>query len=88
MKKIYLLTILFSFGIQAQEINWISFSDALEAQKTVPKKIFMDVYANWCGPCKLLDKHTFSNKDLIAYVNQNFYAVKFNGEGIEEIFFL
>ena len=47
----------------------------------------MDVYANWCGPCKLLDKHTFSNKDLIEYVNENFYAVKFNGEGIEEIYF-
>ena len=65
----------------------MSFTEALEAQKTVPKKIFMDVYANWCGPCKLLDKHTFSNKDLIAYVNENFYAVKFNGEGIEEIYF-
>ena len=87
MKKIYLLIILFSLGLQAQEIKWMSLPEALEAQKTVPKKIFMDVYANWCGPCKLLDKHTFSNKDLIAYVNENFYAVKFNGEGIEEIYF-
>tara|TARA_B100000035_G_scaffold308003_1_gene312044 strand:+ start:3325 stop:3861 length:537 start_codon:yes stop_codon:yes gene_type:complete len=87
MKKIYLFITLLSFGLQAQEINWISFTEALEAQKTEPKKIFMYVYANWCGPCKLLDKHTFSNKDLIEYVNINFYPVKFNGEGIEEIYF-
>ena len=87
MKNIYLLIILISFGLQAQEINWISFPEALEAQKKEPKKIFMDVYANWCGPCKLLDKYTFSNKDLIDYVNENFYAVKFNGEGVEEIYF-
>jgi uncharacterized protein YyaL (SSP411 family) len=58
----------------------MSFPEALEAQKKEPKKIFMDVYANWCGPCKLLEKRTFSNEDLIAYVNENFYAVKFNGE--------
>ena len=87
MKKIYLLIILISFNLQGQEINWISFPEALEAQKKEPKKIFMDVYANWCGPCKLLEKRTFSNEDLIAYVNENFYAVKFNGEGIEEIYF-
>ena len=65
MKKIYLLIILISFNLQGQEINWISFPEALEAQKKEPKKIFMDVYANWCGPCKLLDKYTFSNKHLI-----------------------
>ena len=43
MKNIYLLIILISFGLQAQEINWISFPEALEAQKKEPKKIFMDV---------------------------------------------
>ena len=43
--------------------------------------------ANWCGPCKLMDKNTFSNKDVINYINENFYAVKFNAEGTEEITF-
>ena len=38
MKNIYLLIILISFGLQAQEINWISFPEALEAQKKEPKK--------------------------------------------------
>lgn len=65
----------------AQEINWMSFEEALEAQKKKPKKIMMDVYTNWCGPCKMLDKNTFQNKDVAKYVNENFYAVKFNAEG-------
>ncbi|MEE9350218.1 MAG: thioredoxin fold domain-containing protein [Flavobacteriaceae bacterium] len=90
MKKItLLLLILFTVKITAQKntnkINWISFEEALIAQKTNPKKIIMDVYTNWCGPCKLLDKQTFTNKNLVNYVNQNFYAVKFNGEGNEKI---
>ena len=47
----------------------------------------MDVYTNWCGPCKMLDKNTFGNKDVVDYINQHFYAVKFNGEGNESISF-
>ncbi len=73
---------------QAQEIKWMTMNEALAAQKKVPKKIFMDVYTTWCGPCKLLDKNTFSDKSVIKYVNDNFYAVKFNAEGTEEVSYL
>ena len=73
-------------SVSSQEkIEWITMNEALAAQKEHPKKIFMDVYTNWCGPCKLLDKNTFSNKDVIQFINSNYYAVKFNAEGTEEI---
>ncbi|MGB0881129.1 MAG: thioredoxin family protein, partial [Polaribacter sp.] len=79
MKKyILLLTILtFSFNSLAQEkVNWITLNEALELQKTAPKKIIMDVYTNWCAPCKMLDKNTFQNNDVATYINKNYYAVK------------
>ncbi|SEL23638.1 Thioredoxin-related protein [Aquimarina amphilecti] len=86
MKNLLLLFgLLLVLQSHAQEINWMSMNEALEAQKKTPKKIFMDVYTDWCGPCKLLDKKTFHNKDVVEYVNTNYYAVKFNGEGTEEI---
>lgn len=81
------LFLLFSVNAFSQQIEWMSLNEALEAQKKVPKKIFMDVYTHWCGPCKLLDKNTFVNRDLIRYVSENYYAVKFNAEGEEEIKF-
>jgi thioredoxin-related protein len=65
----------------------MSLEEAVAMQKKNPKKIIMDVYTNWCGPCKLLDKNTFQNKDVAAYVNKHYYAVKFNGEGNEVINF-
>ncbi|WP_242202248.1 thioredoxin family protein [Aestuariivivens insulae] len=71
----------------AQEINWLTLDEALALQKKTPKKIMMDVYTNWCGPCKLLDKNTFHNKDVADYVNKHYYAVKFNGEGNEVVTF-
>lgn len=84
------LLIFFAFlfitgGSFAQDINWMSMNEALEAQKEEPRKIFMDAYTTWCGPCKMLDKNTFKNEALVAYVNENFYPVKFNAEGNEEI---
>lgn len=88
MKKIGLLVVLtlsMSFNSIAQQINWVTFEEALTLQKKKPKKIMMDVYTNWCGPCKMLDKNTFQNPDVAKYVNQHYYAVKFNGEGNEVV---
>lgn len=88
MKKIIytlLLAVLVSASGMAQEIKWVTLNEAIELQKKNPKKIMIDVYTNWCGPCKLLDRNTFQNPDVANYVNENYYAVKFNGEGNEVI---
>ncbi|MEP5339963.1 MAG: thioredoxin fold domain-containing protein [Algibacter sp.] len=88
MKKILYVMLVCGFvtlNSSAQEINWVTFEEALELQKKTPKKIMMDVYTSWCGPCKMLDKNTFQNKDVAAYVNENYYAVKLNGEGNDVI---
>lgn len=86
MKNIlFLLLILIAGSANAQKINWMTMEEALAAQKENPKKIFMDVYTTWCGPCKLLDKNTFSDKNVIEYLNKNYYSVKFNAEGNEVI---
>ena len=76
-----------SFNALAQKINWVTLEEAVILQKKAPKKIMMDVYTNWCGPCKMLDKNTFQNKDVADYVNKHYYAVKFNAEGNDEIDF-
>ncbi|MGB1308639.1 MAG: thioredoxin family protein, partial [Oceanihabitans sp.] len=68
-------------SVAAQKINWVTLDEALELQKKKPKKIMIDMYTKWCGPCKMLDRNTFQNKDVANYVNENFYAVKFNAEG-------
>ncbi len=86
MKKLFFFLFLIAAGIvNAQEVNWMSMNEALEAQKKDPKKILVDAYTNWCGPCKMLEKNTFQNKQVAEYINENYYAVKFNAEGNETI---
>ena len=48
---IALFTLTFCLHAQAQKIEWMSFEAAIEAQAKAdqPKKIFIDVYTDWCG---------------------------------------
>lgn len=72
---------------QDAEINWMSFEEAVKKNKKNPKKVFIDVYTGWCGWCKVMDKQTFTDPTIIAYMNANYYAVKFDAEQRESITF-
>ena len=62
------------------KVNWFSINDAVNNNFKEPKKIVVDVYTDWCGWCKVLDKNTFSNEHVSGYMNEHFYPVKFNAE--------
>jgi thioredoxin-related protein len=61
-------------------IHWLSIEEAYAATLKNPKKTIVDVYTDWCGWCKVMDKKTFSNPEVIKYINENYYAVKLDAE--------
>lgn len=85
MRALLLLLLFAIGGLQAQEINWMTMNEALAAQEKEPRKLLVDVYTKWCGPCKMMDRNTFSNKKVAEFINANYYAVKFDAEGTEEV---
>lgn len=72
---------------EADRIKWMTWKEVQEAQKHEPRKVFVDVYTDWCGWCKRMDQTTFAHPEIIKYLNENFYAVKFNAETRETIRF-
>lgn len=70
---------------QAQEIKWMTWEEAALANEKQPKKIFVDVYTDWCGWCKKMDVTTFKDPAIVEVMNKYFYAVKLNAEQKESI---
>lgn len=91
-RLVVILTVMLGLGLQemqSQQVEWLSWEEATELAQTEanPKKIFIDVYTDWCGWCKRMDKDTFQNPEVAAYMSANFYMVKMDGEGKDPIDF-
>ena len=71
----------------SQKIQWLSIEEVQEKMKSNPKKVLIDIYTDWCGPCKRMSKYTFTNPEVIRIITEEFYAVKFNAESREEVTF-
>jgi thioredoxin-related protein len=69
-------------------IKWLTIEEVEEKVKQEPRMVFVDVYTDWCGWCKKMDRGTFSDPEVVKYVNKNFYAVKLNAEGKDKVTFL
>ncbi|MBO7133127.1 MAG: DUF255 domain-containing protein [Bacteroidales bacterium] len=89
MKKVLFIIIAVICGAQAvtAQIKWMGIEEAMRKQDSMPKTVMIDMYTDWCGWCKKMDAETFSNPDLAAYINANFYPVKFNAETTDTIMF-
>lgn len=89
MKKLSIFSALFigafalAQGIKFEETN---FSTILAKAKKENKLVFIDAYASWCGPCKLMVKNVFPQKAVGDYYNSHFVNAKIDmekGEGVD-----
>jgi len=69
------------------QVEWITFEEAETRSQTEKRKIFVDVYTDWCGWCKKMDASTFQDEDIGEYLNAHFYSIKFDAEQKEDITF-
>jgi len=74
-------------AVSGDKIKWLDFEEAVTLSKKKPKKIFLDMYTDWCGWCKKMDASTFINPVIVDYMNKNYYAVKFNAERKDTVTF-
>lgn len=70
-------------GMHFSEAPW---SEVLREAKASGKLIFMDAYTTWCGPCKKMSRHVFTDERVGSFYNEHFINVKMDmerGEGLE-----
>ena len=68
------------FQIEKEELKWLDFESGYAKAAKEKKILLVDVYTDWCGWCKVMDKNTYSNDTIIQLINEKFVPVKLNPE--------
>lgn len=71
----------------SHQIEWISWEEVQTKMEKEPRKVVIDVYTQWCSWCKKMDAATFQQEHIAQYLNENYYAIKFDAEYKEDIVF-
>lgn len=74
-------------GLLAQNVKWHTFEEAVALNAKEPRNIMIDIYTDWCGWCKVMDRETFSQPAIAKILNEQYYAVKLNAETKDTITF-
>lgn len=59
-----------------QFITGLSWDQIRAKAKAENKSIFVDVYATWCGPCKVMDKDIYPLTEVGKQYNEKFISIK------------
>jgi len=66
-------------------IQWVSYSEGRQRGEAENKKVFLVFNADWCPYCLQMEKETFQNPTVIAYVNRNFVPISVNSDREQDI---
>lgn len=66
-------------------VRWMGYDEAFEKAKSEPKLIFVDLYADWCIPCRVMDKNVYSDPTVASILNFHFYPVKLDADSQDSI---
>ena len=79
-KSLFTLALLFAVGVLHAQVKFEDKSpDALrELAVKQGKLVFIDLYASWCPPCRMMERQVFSRKDVGEFMDQRFVAAKFD----------
>ncbi|MCL4102055.1 DUF255 domain-containing protein [Fibrobacter sp. HC4] len=66
-------------------VHWMGYSEAFALAKSKPKLVFVDLYADWCVPCRVMDKNVYMNPMVADALNRYFYPVKLDADSQDSI---
>jgi uncharacterized protein YyaL (SSP411 family) len=70
----------------AEEIKWVDFNTGYATAQKKKKIMLVDVYTDWCGWCKVMDRETYAKSEIAAIVNKDFVPIKFNPEVRDQVY--
>ena len=71
--------------VKSAEIKWVKYDEGIKTAKETGKHMLVNFTTSWCGYCKLMNKTTFKESEIVDIINSNFIAVKVDGDSKKEL---
>ncbi len=68
-------------------INWLSFEQLSDSLAMNPKKVLLFFHTDWCAYCRKMERESFAEPEIIEKINKDYYAVHFDAESIDTVYF-
>ncbi len=62
--------------VSSTDIDWLPFDKGLQYAASENKLMLVDFSASWCVWCKKMEAETFTEPDVIRYINTHFIPVR------------
>lgn len=77
--------VLLALPAHAGGVAWRGWNAGLAAAASSKKPVIADVYTDWCGWCKRMDRDVYARADVSEYLNAHFVMVRLNAESDERV---
>jgi thioredoxin-related protein len=67
------------------DLTWLNWNAGIAEASASKRPILIDVYTDWCGWCKRMDRDVYARDDVRGYLNDHFTLVKLNAESLDEV---
>ena len=66
-----------------EKVGWMNMNEVSIQLERESKPVLIDLYTKWCYWCKIMDKKTYNNSQVISYISEHFYPIKLDAESKE-----
>ncbi len=79
-KFVLLVAVLLSVGVASAQVKFrdVSPDELLKVAGREDKLVFVDLYADWCPPCRTMASEVFSRKDVAEFMSERFVSAKYD----------
>jgi len=71
-------------AVAADEFKWLDWNTGIAEAKKTGRPVLVDVYTDWCGWCKRMDRDVYRRSDVRKYLGEQFITIKLDAEASDE----